>query len=1050
MIVKIDLTTEQAARAAKSVSGDTAGTQPTVDSLYDLLISRPNGGYLIKKLLLAMYSEAFGKDSEKYKNAETQIIRNTDKLKNFAILSEYVFINGKGASGKIYTPEEESQEENDPEEQPEKKTISAGNDEGREESRTAQYAGNAPTELYAAKGDEPESDSADPCDRYDSAFPDMQDINDDESDAGAGSPPAEEVSDQSTPDPENNDDVPHSNGVPSELEAVTELLQLVTDKGRFADSSLKELGIEFDSSFNNTVYSGFGISRRNDIRITLFSSNAVFDTDMFIITADDIPVIAGSLAASDIPDVFFLTAEKENISFEVLSAGRSFKAVWADKEHHTFYSADFELTCVEFPLSDKILCIDLNSEFATAGISGKDGPSVVNFIDDRNDVSAESYFCPAHVCVREILSDPDTECPAVFSFGHEADRLLAETGYEAPGDFFTGIGRWITSAQDDITVSDGRHKAVIKKKDVLRAYLEYILHTSEMYLGAKFRKLHFTAPVRLKNTVISVIRNEIFTTEDGFSVMGGSESIDRATAVIYRHISGQIISSEREGNALSPGEKRISVIALGDDDAELSSCRYTVSRSDTGYDLDMDIRSENCISSSGGNALTHRIFQFLKIKLAAFFRSLDENTDTAGAPDWLTADNPDSILDSADACLREGRVPDIFDRINSEASRSEDILPTDLSVLPDHVQTETRRQIRRNQRFISILAVHIRNFFFNDKERYTLSLRDICAYAGIPESDICFYIRNTSIPRPALISSKEKYAQIPDISITVRETDALLRPEIYCMLSAVSAGSTLSEGMIDLSGRICGLRLFRETLREFIPGKALREAELRHDMGTEIPELCSLYGSIAYIRDRSYHLIRLHTKQEPQKVLFDITLSRGIPGVMERALFCGEDLSSDNCTVTGDALHIEQFDATPGSIIINICRSTGIRRKEREMNAALSIAQNNMITLEKIEDSYLPSLKEKLSRLSFTGLDRLIVRDNDKSIIDDLLGRIDSIPVSPGRGKLLVFAVPDCEGNGFILFQILKTASDEGSYAYYETGCLSGRFEATADSSFFC
>lgn len=629
--------------------------------------------------------------------------------------------------------------------------------------------------------------------------------------------------------------------------------------------------------------------------------------------------------------------------------------------------------------------------------------------------------------------------------------------------------RWITTVKKPEKISDGKTVAKIERRSIISAYLKYILSSAESYFKCKFRKLHFSAPVKLKNDFISFVQNEVFKKQDGFSVVSPSESIDEGIAIIYDHISQKIINSVKSAeNPDAETSENILIIDCGGSTTDLASCYYSYKRSETGFNLTLRTKFENGNSNFGGNNLTYRIFQLLKIKLADYYKN-NASTEAMNIElNDLISLNQNEIFDEVDMCIKNSVPMTIYNRLDERSKACEEILPTDFNGKTWSNHSKDRNLVRRNFYYLWQLAEKLKIKFFSKSDVVYVSFLDSpeSHTIQIDTKNLYFYIRNPEGNLPILKATCDIPAlrPLPRISVDINEINSLLRPDIYYLLASVLRADPLEYDTIKLSGQSCMINLFRDLLKEFVPGYKLRNGFLstESEHASEKLKMNCVNGCVEYNNDRDFHLINATIVPENQNIIYDVKISRGNSSIMDNYLFRGSDYSYKNNMYVTKPIHIEQFDAVSGHINISVYNVSGITQLEQEFSYRLvvNISENeddDIIFLDYTDtcDTRYNILKQQLCNYSYYNIDKYMVVDEnnnpiDLNVVDDLIERIRNIDVKPDSKKLLVFSVPNTDGYGFVLYQIVKAVNSNGVAKYYQTSWEHTPFEsAILSKSFF-
>lgn len=90
--------------------------------------------------------------------------------------------------------------------------------------------------------------------------------------------------------------------------------------------------------------------------------------------------------------------------------------------------------------------------------------------------------------------------------------------------------------------------------------------------------------------------------------------LDEGTAVIYNTIHNLIEKKYYDGERISA-----LIIDCGGGTTDLSSCNFVIENDSVSYRVDIETTYENGDTNFGGNNITYRIMQYIKIMFAAFY-----------------------------------------------------------------------------------------------------------------------------------------------------------------------------------------------------------------------------------------------------------------------------------------------------------------------------------------------------------------------------------------------------------------------------------------------
>ncbi|MBR4904373.1 MAG: hypothetical protein IKZ53_06855 [Selenomonadaceae bacterium] len=492
------------------------------------------------------------------------------------------------------------------------------------------------------------------------------------------------------------------------------------------------------------------------------------------------------------------------------------------------WTMEFSIEYSKLEVTDKPLCIDFGTSNTTAGTynleeGGK--PEQVTFRDVTSDEIVFSEVLPTVVYVERCHNGIVT-----LKHGYEAKREIIKASYNTKATVFHEIKRWINSLDtvEEVTGEDGRETAQITRREILRDYLLYVIRAAEQKFQVKFKNLHMTAPVKLRNKFLDEM-DKIFTPL-GYKV--SKDSLDEGLATVYHYIARRIQS-------IGDTSGKILILDCGGGTTDLASCNFSIERGGDWPVLKLETDFESGDSNFGGNNITYRILQMLKMKIAANL----ERKENLQMYD-LIPDEDDDILSQID-CSYINRDK-IYEEFEKSYAQAEDFIPTRFA---EYTMKNERIKVKRNFYYLWQLAEAIKIEFFKSNLVNVDFEKDKKIFVRSPEE--CYLSIRVGN------SLQTKSDPMDGIEITIREISRILLPDLYALLTTLLhhyKDSELMEYKYQLSGQSCKINKFRDLFKEFVPGKQMRIAQSRKSKNRQqvdsvvLKKYCIL-GSIEYVRD---------------------------------------------------------------------------------------------------------------------------------------------------------------------------------------------------------
>lgn len=442
------------------------------------------------------------------------------------------------------------------------------------------------------------------------------------------------------------------------------------------------------------------------------------------------------------------------------------------------------------------MVIDFGSSNTTMGICLPDGTSKIAL--DKGQT-----IIPSMIGVKGALEDR-TE----FVFGYDALALTGENYQDEDVTVFYDIKRWISDAdrKQSVTLKNG-YKYEIDRKEMLRAYLDYLIDLARQQFKCTFTSIQLLAPIRQKKKF-----EELFT-----QILPDYHvncELDEGMAVLFNSIHSLIDKNQYEKGRWY----HALIIDCGGGTTDLTSGLFRIDNNRVSYIVDLETRYENGNTNFGGNNLTYRIMQMLKIRIAFELRFMKRGN------------------------FFQGDCMSSYDELDRLYQQAEQFIPTCFKDYQEHSR-EHYFFVKNNFYYLFEMAEAIKKLFFQPQYRYELY---VSTNKNSEEEKIFLDRWKLSICKDGSFDHIQESVEFPFYLYDIEE---LLRPDIYHLMERFldekfEQGELQEYEMIKLTGQSCKSRLFTEALKQYVPGKLIQNT--RHDSdGTEL-KMCCLEGALAY------------------------------------------------------------------------------------------------------------------------------------------------------------------------------------------------------------
>lgn len=651
-----------------------------------------------------------------------------------------------------------------------------------------------------------------------------------------------------------------------------------------------------DCTGNNVHFRGRVITVEDEIGLVGFNSDVYSDLLTAVVSKENKVMAVGKLKKCD--DDYRIVTDTDSTVKESWGNNTQYKILLFPKSIETALKSgnytlnesifsqikyvSIKITEGKRPESESPLCIDFGTSNTTAGYFVNDADDSKRFVNVKfeNSLAGDKYvqsdIIPTLIYVKHCEKDSSKN---TYLFGYDAKKALIEHDYIPDASIFFEIKRWFGIDPDkkaNITDEDG-NESEITYSELIKAYLLHIIKKAEDDSKLEFKKIHFTSPVKLKSKFLKQFK-EMF--KESFEIVNESIALDEGTAVIYETIRNNIRDRQNKFK-----DANMMIIDCGGGTTDVAACKIEREENNNIEDLVITTEFVGGESNFGGNNITYRIMQLVKIKLAYFYwkeMNAVPNGYTNSVKELLPL--PEEVLGYIDKDYNSSEKDDndrngngyeaVYKKFEEEYNEAEKLIPTRFE--EDNQLTKyakKKKQIKRNFYYLWNLAEIIKTDFYKKESLTLIKFTDISDenYENILNEhsmDFSVYIRSDE---KTLV---EKNVQ-PKISITAQEVNDLIRGDIYNLLSRIfHDDKNTGYKFYRFSGQSCKIRLFNELMKEFIAGKKLREVvknnTVADDKNSEKLKTSCVRGIVYYEFDTKFGNIRPRIENSPAKFNFNI------------------------------------------------------------------------------------------------------------------------------------------------------------------------------------
>lgn len=453
------------------------------------------------------------------------------------------------------------------------------------------------------------------------------------------------------------------------------------------------------------------------------------------------------------------------------------------------------------------LVIDFGSCNTTMGICLPDGSTKIAS-------AGGSTIIPSIIGIREKAGGG-----AEILSGHHAQTADRQDYQDGDVAVFYDIKRWISDADrvENVILKNG-FKYQFARREMLRAYLDYLLGLAQQQFKCSFTSIQLLAPIRQKQKFQKIFKELL----PEYSV---NCELDEGMAVLFHSINGLIRGKRYE-------ERRwyhALILDCGGGTTDLTSGQFCIENNRVSYIIDLETRYENGDTNFGGNNLTYRILQLLKLRIV-------EEAGT-GTPD--------------------------SESLQERYDRAEEWLPTRFKEYEEKSR-ENYFLVKNNYYYLFGLAEQVKKQFFRPEFCYQIIL-------STTKGEGIFLDRwKLSLYREGQLVYLDQPVRF---CVYLNEIEELLRPDVYALMEQFldrkfEQGELTEYEMIKLTGQSCKSRLFMEALRQYVPGKRIQGTK-QDAAGTEL-KMCCLEGALAYFMNCKLGYMKVNERYRVGSLPYEI------------------------------------------------------------------------------------------------------------------------------------------------------------------------------------
>ena len=484
---------------------------------------------------------------------------------------------------------------------------------------------------------------------------------------------------------------------------------------------------------------------------------------------------------------------------------------------------------------------------------------LVKLLDTTKDSYTLSPLIPSIVGVKYI-NENNNEIKYIF--GYDAVAASKKRYVDDSLTVFYDIKRWISDFEKSEKVIDIHGKTTfIKRKHIIKAYLEYVISLATQRFKCKFKNIYISCPIKQKYKFHKLFK-EILSDYN----VESENMLEESVGVLYNTISDLI-----DRNKYVQGEEyKALIIDCGGGTTDLSGATFNIKNNRISYKINIETSYENGDTDFGGNNITFRILQFLKILMADALVKKNYVEIKKALIDEFKID----IFRSID---KHG-IKELYETLDNEYEKAENIIPTKFKSYETR-NKEDYCKVRNNYYFLFNLAEEVKKIFFARPELIKINL--------VPEE-----VKNNSVETDEesefIIFDKWKLSykaedslrivkQAPSLTVTTYEINSLIKGDVYGIikkfLEKLYENDELYDySLIKLTGQSCKVDIFKDALKEFIPGRIIEINKSKKDSEEDYDlKLSCLKGTLKYLHSKNFGYADIQIKNKTLTLPYTLT-----------------------------------------------------------------------------------------------------------------------------------------------------------------------------------
>ncbi|WXR61485.1 hypothetical protein WG909_14440 [Peptostreptococcaceae bacterium AGR-M142] len=504
-------------------------------------------------------------------------------------------------------------------------------------------------------------------------------------------------------------------------------------------------------------------------------------------------------------------------------------------------------------------------------ISTTIGIKKINNVNSKQEFKVDKYRRQEN----DINLEKENEEEIEYIFSYEAIDKYKENMKDI--NLFFNLKRWFNNPYKYEEIKDNKgNKIEIQRIRLIEKYIEYLIEVGRTYFKKDFKNLNFVFSIKEKERYMQILKKDLNSINTKYHIEE-QNAIDETTGTLFNSIHNLIKKDVYKDNQ----KYKALIIDIGSRKSNLNSCDFKIENKRISYEIDIKSSLLNSKIDFGGDSIDYKIFKYLKIQLANAIK-LSDIKEKNRYKNPKNIDIKKSLNESIQIDLLNNIDKDIYKFIDDDEDidynfnilyeEAQNIIPTKYGDYK-HSNLTNYYKIKENYYYLMELAKKIKEEFYKNNNVYEIILTFDEKYKNKTNNyKNKFYIDRWKINRlkdNQLIQLDE----LKSLNINIFEIKKLIQSDIYKMMKDFLEQLYIDNeipkySLIKLTGLSSNITVFREVLKEFVPGRII---EFKNTKDLYELKLNSIKGALNFLYLKKLGFIDYSIESKILKIPYKIT-----------------------------------------------------------------------------------------------------------------------------------------------------------------------------------